>query len=277
MDSNEDLYFDNQDDEQLLGEENDSIESEESDDNEGSEQQGRGDLNIALRKEREALRQLKEQAAQREAALKEQLAQRDVDIQRREALLQQLGQPRREAPQVDQNAMRQALADSLLERPDQVFAERDNNLLSQVQQFVQKQNAPLYIRSAKAEVAEDPEFGEFYKTRPGLKKAADAWIENSVATYGHVDPRALKETLNYLVDIAREGIPTQAASTSNDAAKKKLNSVADKSNGVQARKTVDQILEEKSVLAKKNPKEYLKWADSPEGTRVLNEALKSWG
>lgn len=252
----DDLYLDNQESE--VDEDDDLLGSAGDDADDGEPERGRGDIRVALRKEREQSR-----------LLKEQLAQRDKDLERHQTLLQQLGQ-RRDEPKVDPAALRETLSNSLLERPDEVFQLRDNQLLSQVQRM----QAPLYARMARSDVMDDPQYGELYRSRPAFKKTVDAWIQNSVSTYGAVDPQALQETLAYLGEIAKEA---GGPATSNDAAKRKLSSVADKSGGTGNRKTAEQILEEKSKLAKTNRREYLKWADSPEGKRILDEALKSSG
>jgi len=248
---NDDLYFDNQDDDlsiddQLLGEDGGA---------EGEPDRGRGDLNIALKKEREEKR-----------LLKEQLAQRERELERREALLSQLG-TRRDEPQVDRSALRQTLADSLLERPDEVLGQRDQHLISQVHRM----NAPLYVKAAKSDVSEG-EYGELYKSRTAFKKTVDAYIQNTVATTGQVDTESLNETLAFLAEIANEGQPTKP---SNQAAKDKLGSIVDKGGSGAGRKSIDEILVEKTKLAKTNRREYLKWADSPEGKAILNKALQS--
>lgn len=254
MELEDDQYLDNQDDDLL--EEGDQLPNhDELDDNEGSERSGRGDLNVALRKEREQRR-----------LLQDQLAQKDADLQRREALLQQLGQNhRREEPRVDRDAMRQAFSDNLLERPDEVFQQRDNQLRSEIM----RQNAPLFIQAAKATIAEDPEFGDFYRNRPGFKKAADAYVQDYVTSYGPVEPTAMKHVLGLLSGIANDG-----QAPSNKAAKDRLSSIADKSGGASNRKSATQILEDKAKLSNRD---YSKWAETPEGKRVLNEALKASG
>jgi hypothetical protein len=247
----EELYFDNQDDQdveaQLLG------------DDEGLDDEpdrGRGDLNVALKKEREEKRQLKDQ-----------LAQLEKGFERQGALLQQLGQ-RREEPKVDRAALREAMVDGLMVKPDEVFQQRDQHLLSQVQRM----NAPLYVKAAKSDVSDHPEYGELYKSRPSFKKTVDAYLQNQVATYGVVDQDALNETLSFLRDIATEGQPGKP---SNEAAKQKLSSIVDKNTGSVGRKSINEILDEKAQLAKTNRKEYLKWADSPAGKEILNKALKA--
>lgn len=253
MDYNDELDFDNPDD--LLGEEDNQLPSgEEPDDKEGSEQQGRGDIRVALRKEREEARRLREQ-----------LAQQAKDLERERAWNQQV-QQRRQEPPVDREAMRQRLADSLLDRPDEVFDQHSQRLIAQMQQM----NAPVYVRAAMSEASDDPEFGDLYKNRPGFKKAMDAWISNSIQVHGQIDREAMKETGKYLADIARES----GSAPSNRAAKDKLSSIADKSGNQAGRKGAEQIWEEKSKL--KN-REYQKWADSPEGVRTLNELMKAQG
>lgn len=252
----DDLYFDNQDDlsvdDQLLG-----------DDEGGESSFDRGDLNIALKKEREEKRQLKEQLSQRE----KDLEQRARDLERHQALLQQLGQ--RQQPQVDPEVARTSLADRLLERPDEVLNQRDSALLS----HVQKRFAPLEARSAKLDVLEHPEYGDLYKNRPAFKKTVNAWIENAADAYGQVDPRALNETLAYLAEIANES-GQGSGKPSTDAAKQKLTSIVDKGSSAQGKKSLEQILDEKAKLAKTDRKAYLKWADSEAGKQVLNAALQ---
>lgn len=254
----DDLYFDNQDDldieSQLLGDDDD-----EGDAPEGEPERGRGDLRIALKKEREERRQLREE-----------LEAMRRDSQRRDALLEQLGQ--RQQPQVDPARARQLFADRLVEAPDEVFQQRDQQLLNQVQRL----NAPLYIKAAKSDIAEHPEYGEVYRTRPKFKDTIDAYLQNQVNTYGAVDNEALNETLSYLHGIYLEA--SGGKTTSNDAAKKKLNSIVDKGGNPNGKQSVEQVLEEKSKLAQKGAagrREYMKWAESPEGKQVLNKALQN--
>lgn len=256
MDLEDDQYLENQDDD-LLGDDDLLPAQDEHDDNEGSERSGRGDLNVALRKEREKRR-----------LAEEQLAQKDADLQRREALLQQLGQNnnRREEPRVDPDAFREQLVDRLYTRPDEVLNQRDQHLMSQMV----RQQAPLYIKAAKMDIADDPEFGDFYKTRPGFKTAADAYIQDCVTAYGQVNPDNMRHVLGLLANVAKDG----GSASSNKSAKDKLTSIADKSGGTSNRKTPSQILEDKAKLSNRD---YSKWADSPEGKRVLNEALKASG
>lgn len=249
----DELYFENQDDlsveDQLFGED------------EGQEPSfDRGDLNVALKKEREEKRQLKEQLSQRD----KELEKRQRDLDRREALLQHIGQQQKQPR--DLESERTALSERLLERPDEVFDQRDQYLFNQLQ----KKLAPLEARSAKLDVAEHPEYGDLYKSRPAFKKTVNAWIENAADAYGRVDQSALNETLAYLAEIANEG---QSQKPSNDAAKQKLTSIVDKGTS-QGRKSIEQILAEKAKLAKTNRNEYLKWADSEAGKALLNEALK---
>lgn len=258
MDVDNEIYLDDQDDDslesQLLGEDDGS-------DLESPSQRNGGDLNIALKQEREEKK-----------ALKEQLAQRDKELERRDALLSNLGQRREPEPKIDRDALRSALSDSLLERPDEVFAQRDQHLMAQMQRM----NAPMYVKAAKSDVADDPEYGDLYKSRPAFKKTVDAYIQNTVATNGSVDQASLTETLAFLAEIANEG---QGKTPGNKAAKDKLTSIVDKGRESTGRKSVNQILEEKSKLAgsknKADRASYIQWADSTEGKQVLNKALQS--
>lgn len=253
------------DDEIYLDDQEDSLEDQLLGDDDGSDlspsQNRGGDLNIALKQEREEKKALKEERD----ALKR-------DLERNNALLSTLGQRREPEPKIDRDAMRSALSDSLLERPDEVFAQRDQHLLA----HVQKMNAPIFVKAAKSDVAEDPEYGELYKSRPAFKKTVDAYIQNTVATNGSVDQAALTETLAFLAEIANEG---QGKVPSNKAAKDKLTSIVDKGGASTGRKSVNQILEEKSKLASSKNKAdrtaYIQWADSSEGKQVLNKALQS--
>ncbi len=251
----DDLFFENQDDdtleEQLLGDEGHDP---------GEEEPNRGDLNIALKRERDEKRQLREQL---EASRKE--------LERREALLEQLG-TRRQEPKEDPAVVRERMLTRLLEAPDETLNQRDQFLLNQVHQM----NAPLYEKAARADVIEHPEYGELYKTRPMFKTTIDAYISQQIAANGRVNPEDLDAALSHLGALIGEA--GGGGKPSNDAAKARLKSIAEKPQGT--RKAED-VLEDKMKLAERAmrgdreaAKKYSAWESSPEGKALLNKALK---
>lgn len=257
----DDLYLDNPDDNEL----DESSEDEELQDEEEGSDQGeeprKGNLTKALQEERAERRKLQE------------------ELKRQRALLERLGQSQPQQQQYQQQQYsgpsREQLQEMILEHPDR-FAEYQAALAAQrMEQVLQRQQS---IQSFKSQIPQivknDKEAMEMYRN-PAMRQAVDNYIEEAISKNSFSDVGELQEFVGEVFDGMKKfgKAFSSAYGSSKDPALSRATSVAGR-GGASSTKSLEAIWENKSKLAKSDPKKYSEWSKSAEGRKVLNQMLQ---
>lgn len=219
-------------------------------------QERSGNLNVALREEREKRRQIERERDE----MKELL-------QKREAMLSAI-QPQNNQPQVDRSKVRQQLQVDMFERPDEVLYHHN----AQVVQHLDQRYAPMFAQQAKLMVGMDPNYKDVYAV-PSIKQAIDAYIDGAYAQGRMIQPQELNQVVNYFGKIREDLVGNKTATSS--ASNKPTSTVNKGASGSQSAEiTGNSDLDVWNKALKMSPKDYAKWEKDPKNRPLLERVMK---
>lgn len=255
----EDQDFEQED---ILEEEPEASEEEEIEDDsdeyvdQNPEPRPKGDLSVALRKEREAKK-----------ALQSQLSDFQKQLEKQQAVLERLGQPPQQ--QYDPEQYNNQLMDAWTENPAHVLQMYGQN----ISQHIMQQQAPLITSFAQMQLAQHPEFGELYKNEM-VQQQVNQYLSNVIQRKGMVDLEDINGIVDHYSSLSRifgGGAQPKPSSKGRD----KLTSAV---GGGKVKKQTASNAEEALKIAnemvqKLKPKDYVKWEkDNPEIALMASRA-----